>query len=66
MGRGEEGGGGRVRGNARRLGCDVGARRKQQLHGFGVALVSCNHQRSAKQANGTKVLRVCAIRVPKE
>ena len=58
--------GGRGRGNARRLGCDVGARRKQQLHGFGVALVSCNHQWSAEQANGSEIIRVGAFRVPDE
>ena len=60
------GGGGRGRGHARRLGCDVGARRNQQLHSFGVALVSCNHQWGAEQANGSEIIRVGAIRVPDE
>ena len=69
-GRGEEGACGRWRvgrgrGHARRLGCDVGARRKQQLHGFGVALVSCNHQWGAEQANGSEIC-VGAFRVPDE
>ena len=59
-------GGGRGRGHARRLGCDVGARRKQQLHGFGVALVSCNHQWGAEQADGTETISVGAFRVPAE
>ncbi len=52
------------RGHARTLGCDVGARRKQQPHGFGMALVSCNHQWVLNKPRGPKLC--VPVRVPNE
>ena len=56
--------GGRGRGNARRLGCDVGARRKQQPRSFDMALVSCNHQWVPTKPRGPKLC--VSVRVPNE